>query len=100
MGPSLRPQGRRQPGFPQLALNQQIAEITPFKVLALNQFDLPVTLPSFQLLLTGDCLVWPVTGLDINEAMNAVGFDKRGAVAIAVRGQSLLQGIGRPDRVP
>ena len=57
-------------------LNQQIAEIAPFKVLALDQLDLPITLPSFQLLLPGDRLVRALIGFDIDEAMNAVGFDK------------------------
>jgi hypothetical protein len=79
------------------ALNQQIAEVAPFKVLALNQLDLPVALPPFQLFLSADCFLRPIIGFDINEAINAVGFDKRGALAIAVLREALLQAIGHPD---
>ena len=57
-------------------LNQQIAEIAPFEILALYQLDLPVTFPSFQLLLPGDRFVRALIGFDINEAMHAVSFDK------------------------
>src|SRR5258707_12448001 len=78
-------------------LNQQIAEVAPFKVFALNQLDLPVTLPPLQLFLSADCLVRAIIGFDINEAVNAVGFDKRGAVAIAVLREALLEAIGHPD---
>jgi len=36
------------------------------------------------LFLAGDGLVRALIGFDINEAINAVGFDKRGSVAIAL----------------
>jgi hypothetical protein len=35
--------GRQRTSQP---LNQQIAEISPFKIVALDQFDLPITLPA------------------------------------------------------
>jgi hypothetical protein len=49
------------------ALNQQVAEIAPFKVFALDQLDLPVTLPPFQLLLAGDGFVRTFIGFDIDQ---------------------------------
>jgi hypothetical protein len=79
------------------ALNQQIAEIAPFEIVAFYQSDLPVTLPPFQLFLPGDRFVGALIGFDINEAVNAMGLNKRGAVAIAMLRQALLQGIGYPD---
>ena len=57
-------------------LNQQVAEIAPFGVFALDQLDLPVTLPPLQLFLAGDGFVGTLIGFDIDKAMNAIGFDK------------------------
>src|ERR1700676_1703460 len=87
---SLLSQGRQR-------LDQQIAEVAPFRVIALNQLDLPVTLPLLQLLLPADCLVRAIIGFDVNKAIDAVGFDKGRTFAIAVFRQTLLQGIGHPD---
>src|SRR5947199_248647 len=44
-------------------LNQQIAEIAPLQILALDQLDLPVPLPALQLLLPRNRLVRPVIRL-------------------------------------
>jgi hypothetical protein len=52
-----------------MLLNQQIAEIAPLKILALDQLDLPVPFPSFQPLLAGDSFVCAVKGLDVNQAI-------------------------------
>src|ERR1019366_7567049 len=79
------------------ALNQQITEITPFEVLALDQLDLPVPLPPFQLLLAGDRFVRAVIGFDIDQTVNALGLNKRRAVTVSMLCQPLLQGIGHPD---
>src|SRR5450631_3255940 len=79
------------------ALHQQIAEIAPFEVLALDQHDLPVTFPSLQLFLAGDRFFGAVIGLDVDEAVNAIRFDKLGAFAVSMLLQPLPQGIGDPD---
>jgi hypothetical protein len=64
--------------------NDQIAEITPLQVLALDQFDFPIALPSFQLLLPRDRFFRPFEGLNMNQAINSVSFDKRRAFAVAM----------------
>ena len=48
----------------------------PFGVVALDQLDLPVSLPPLQLFLPADGFVRTIIGLNINEAMNAVSFDE------------------------
>jgi hypothetical protein len=62
---SLRPLARRES---ELSSNNQIAEIAPLQILALDQLDLPVPLPALELLFTGNCLIRPLERLDINPA--------------------------------
>ena len=70
--------------------NKQIAEITPFKIFPLYQLDLPIPLPAFQLFLAGDRFVRAIVGFDISEAVYALGFDKRRALAVSMLFQPLL----------
>src|SRR5258705_383687 len=91
---SLRAQGRRQN---YRGLDQQIAEIAPFEVFALDQLDLPVTLPSLQLLLPGDRFIRAFISLDIHKAVHAIGLHKRGALAAAMLLQSIPHVICHPD---
>src|SRR5579863_1642444 len=58
-------------------LSQQIGEITPFEIFALDQLNFPVTFPSLQLLLASDGFVWAIKGFDVNKTINTVGFDGR-----------------------
>src|SRR3954451_8821861 len=80
-----------------ISLNQQITQITPIEVLALDQLDLPVALPPLQLLLPTDGFVRTIIGLDIYKWVNSMGIDKRGTLATAVLRQPLLRRIRHPD---
>src|SRR5947208_1514818 len=91
MGPCVR----RDDGG--ICLNQQITQIAPMEVLALDQLDLPVALPPLQLLLPTDGFVRTIIGLDINKPVNSMGIDKRGTLATAMLRQPLLQLIRHPD---
>src|SRR3954451_24386721 len=78
-------------------LIQQMSEITPLQILTLDQFNLPVALPPFQLLLAVDGFVRAIIGFRVNKPMHAIGFDKRGTLATAMLRQPLPQGIRDPD---
>ena len=78
-------------------LNQQIAEIPPFKILALDQLDLPVALPPFQLLLASDCFIGAIIGFDVYQAEHAVCLDERGTLAVAMLFKPLLDGVRHAD---
>ena len=71
---SLRSQGRRK--WRAGTLNQQIAEVAPFEIIALNELDFPISFPPLQLFLTCDGFVWPIVGFDINEPVNSISFDE------------------------
>jgi hypothetical protein len=80
---SLRTQGPIAPGAGiEGPLHQQFAKIAPFKIVALDQLDLPIALLPLQLFLTGNRLVNSLIGFDINETVNAVGFNKQRTSAI------------------
>jgi hypothetical protein len=52
------------------ASNDQIAEIAPLQILALDQLDLPVPFPALELLFTGNRIIRPFEGLDVNQPVN------------------------------
>ena len=73
MGPCVR----RDDGRVSFASNDQIAEIAPLQIFALDQLDLPVALPALELLFTGNRFIRPFERLDIDQSVNTVGFDER-----------------------
>src|SRR5690348_7788074 len=54
------------------ASGQQIAEIAPFQIFALDQLYFPVALPALELFFAGNRVFDTVIGLDVNKTVDAV----------------------------
>ena len=77
--------------------NNQIAEISPLQILALDQLDLPVPLSALELLFARNRFIRPLERLDINQPVNTVCFDERRAFAVTMLLLPFRKRIGHPD---
>ena len=78
-------------------LPDEARPVLPVRIFLLDQLDLPVTFPAFQLLFAGDCFLRGGENLDVDEAIHAIRLYELGTSPAAMLIEPRADIVGDAD---